>query len=137
MVAPFIPDEVFAKILPHLHPDDILKSIAPACRRLYLLANDPLLWKWICEHHFKAFSSEHKFGDLLKRPALEVDWLALYRLRKQRDSHALQLLDDMTKSPMLQLDKLDALCEFDYDVKELLIEQTQLDPYQGNGFSRA
>jgi|SRR5688572_2675813 F-box protein 21 len=137
MGIPFLPDEIFAKILPHLHPDDILKSVSPACQRLHFLATDPLLWRGICVTHFRAFSAEHRFGELLDGPPREVDWLALYRLRKRRNAHALQLLEDMTKSSVLQLDKMDILCAFDYDVKELLIDHAQSDPYQEDGFSRA
>ncbi|KAH8174852.1 transglutaminase-like superfamily protein [Sarocladium implicatum] len=137
MVVPFLPDEIITKILPHLDPDDVLRSISLTCRRFHSLATDPLLWRSTCLSYFRAFSFEHDFDSLLLGPAQDVDWLELFRLRQRRNARAVHLLDDMTKSPRLQLSKLEELCSFDYDVKEVLIQQSQSNPYQDDGLSRA
>lgn len=137
MSVPFLPDEIIAKILPLVHPDDILNSVRPASHRFHDLATDPLLWRHICVSHFRAFSPEHDFEALLNRPPRDVDWVALYRLRKWRNTRARHLLEEMAGYSMLQLDKLKALCGFDYDVKEFLIEQCQASPYHRDGLSSA
>ena len=136
MAVPFLPDEIIAKVLPYLDPNDVLKGISPACRRFHSLATDPLLWKSICRSYFSAFSSEHDFDSLLRSSARDVDWLALFRLRQRRNARAVRLLDDMTRSPHLQLSKLEELCSFDYDVKEVLIQQSRSSPYHEDGLSR-
>lgn len=131
-----LPDEIITRILHSVEPDDILDNVEQSCGRFKRLSLDPLLWKHHCLSSFKYFSQEHRIQQSVQRPVMGVDWRGLYKLRRKRNALALRLLDKLANSYETDYTELNRIIAFDYDVKDLLIQQSQVPHKAGDGLSR-
>ena len=117
------PDEILRQILYFVSPDDNLSSIQPLSKRFYLLANEPLLWRYHCRFSFRYWHDDHGFHDKLQRKVSETDWKALYLVRKKRNARLALLLDSVLATKVGRLRKFEQICLLGYDAKDFLLEQ--------------
>ncbi|KAL2139854.1 hypothetical protein VTI28DRAFT_4617 [Corynascus sepedonium] len=122
-----IPDEIIRHILLYLPPEHTLESFQLISRRYHHLVNEPLLWRWHCQHSFRFWSPEHRLQEKLKALASSVDWKGLWITRKRGNNKAARLLNGVIATKVGQLRRLQGICELGYDVKDYLLEQCHVD----------
>lgn len=122
-----IPDEIIRHILLYLPPGDALESFQLLSRRLHVLANEPLLWRWHCRNSFRYWHPDHKFREKLCARASSVDWKGLWITRKRNNKRIARWLDGVISTKVGQLRRLKQICELGYDAKDYLLEQCQVD----------
>lgn len=122
-----VPDEIIRHILLYLPPEHTLASFQLVSRRYHHLANEPLLWRWHCQHSFRYWNLEHQFQERLTALASSVDWRGLWTMRKRGNSKAARLLDGIILTKVGQLKRMQGICELGYDVKDYLLEQCHAD----------
>ncbi|KAK3496593.1 hypothetical protein B0T13DRAFT_291252 [Neurospora crassa] len=122
------PDELIRHILLYVSPEDNVLNIQPVSRRFYHIANEPLLWRYLCRNSFTFWNPEHCFFTKLSDPRpTTIEWKKLW-LRRKRQNHLIKrLLDEILTTRYHQLRNLQHICHFGYDAKDFLLEQCHVD----------
>ena len=120
-----IPDEILQHVVSYVSPRDNLARVQLTSRRLNRLANEPLLWKWHCQHTFAYWDPSHNFSAKLAGKVFDVDWKALFLLRKARESRISTLFDGILATQLGRARKFEQICLLGYDAKDYLLEQSR------------
>lgn len=122
------PDELIRHILLYVSPEDNVLNIQPVSRRFYHIANEPLLWRYMCHKSFTFWRPEHQFfAKLLNPRPTTVEWKKLW-LKRKRQNHLIErLLNEILTTRYRQLRNLQRICQFGYDAKDFLLEQCHVD----------
>lgn len=118
-----IPDEILQHILSFVSPQDNLVRVQLLSRRLNHLANEPLLWRSHCQSSFTYWDSSHSFPAKLAGSVFDVDWKALFLVRKAREARASMLFDGILASKLGRARRFEQICLLGYDAKDFLLEQ--------------
>ncbi|KAJ4255016.1 hypothetical protein NW762_009820 [Fusarium torreyae] len=122
-----IPDEIIQHLLYYIPPEDNLSSFQFLSRRLRLLANEPLLWKYHCRSNFGFWHPEHNFHRRLRGRASGTPWKELFIVRKSRNMQLEHLLDEILATKVGRLKRFEKVCKLGYDAKDFLLEQCNAD----------
>lgn len=118
-----VPDEILQHILSYISAHDNLKTVQLLSRRLNRLANEPLLWRQHCKRNFTYWNPSHNFPAKLAGRVSDVDWKALFLLRKARDAQISSLFDGMLSTQLGRARRFEQICLLGYDAKDFLLEQ--------------
>ncbi|KAL2752215.1 hypothetical protein ACRALDRAFT_1066266 [Sodiomyces alcalophilus JCM 7366] len=118
-----IPDEIIHHILTFVSPEDNLLRVQLLSRRLNALANEPLLWRQHCRTSFAHWDPSHDLPGKLGAPVSDVDWKALFLLRKARNVHVANLFDSILATKFGRMEKFEQICRLGYDARDFLLEQ--------------
>jgi len=122
-----LPTELLQLILHNVPAQDVLSSVALVSRCLHHVAQEPLLWKHFCLHHFKYWQAQHYIRRKAAGPVNAVDWKRLFILRLQRNIHIAYLVDGIVASRVRRLQKSETICLYGYDAKDYLLAQCRVD----------
>lgn len=118
-----IPDEILQHIVSYVSPHDNLARVQLISRRLNRLANEPLLWRRHCQRTFAYWNPSHDFPAKLAGKVSDVDWKALFLLRKARDAQISALFDGILATQLGRARRFEQICLLGYDAKDFLLEQ--------------
>ncbi|OTA65836.1 hypothetical protein K449DRAFT_391788 [Hypoxylon sp. EC38] len=121
-----LPDEIVHQILLYVSPEETLTKVSLLSKRFNRVAQEPLLWKFYCEHNFKYWESNHHFKERLKRNLRETDWRRLYLQRLGRNARIARLVDGIVASRVSRLEKIEQICQYGYDAKDYLLSQCRV-----------
>ncbi|KAG7101853.1 hypothetical protein HYQ44_018692 [Verticillium longisporum] len=88
-----IPDEIIHHILSFVSPENNLLRVQLLSRRLNTIANEPLLWRQHCRTAFTYWGPDHDFQAKLDGKVSDVDWKALFLVRKATNARISNLFD--------------------------------------------
>lgn len=122
-----LPEEVLHSVLYYCHPATSA-ALAQAARRFRRVADEPLLWRFYCQTHFKHWDHEHNLLDKLARPVPSVNWKALYISRHLVDRATSRLLDSILASQTGRLEKIQMVIDLGFDIKDTLLRHGSVGP---------
>ncbi|KAM0261319.1 hypothetical protein ACHAQJ_002350 [Trichoderma viride] len=131
-----VPDEIIGHLLYYISPDDNLSSVQLVSRRLYYLANEPLLWRHHCRSSFKYWSPQHRFHNKIEALAQATNWKQLFILRSARNRKTSGLLDEIIRTMVNRIGGFEAIGQIGYDAKDLLLEHCQTPLTAEDGLAR-
>ncbi|KAE8308693.1 Hemimethylated DNA-binding protein YccV like-domain-containing protein [Aspergillus transmontanensis] len=115
-----LPEEILHTILCYCHPCSAA-ALQQTAHRFEHATNEPLLWRFYCQVHFKYWDSKHDILQKLSAPPCAVNWKALYVTRHLTECTASYLLDSILAGQTGRIKKFHALVDLGYDVKDTLI----------------
>ncbi|KAK0714348.1 hypothetical protein B0T21DRAFT_426509 [Apiosordaria backusii] len=121
------PDEIIRHILYFVSAEDNLRNFQLASRRLYDIANEPLLWRTYCLRYFHFWDARHNLAKKLKVRASSVGWKGLWLKRRRINHEVERLLDGIVQTTVGQARRVATICELGLDVKDYLLEQRHAD----------
>lgn len=122
-----LPAEILESIFLNLDPQSLL-SVAQTCRRVQKLTADaPLIWRHFCKTHFTSWDPKHDIAAKFAGPLSNVNWRALFIRRVRVERETLRLLDRVLETQHKRTQHIDAIVEFGYDVKEVLLKECACD----------
>lgn len=121
-----VPVEIIRQIIQHVPPEEAYDNLPLVSKRLKRVAFEPLLWKYFCQTCFRFWHPEHRLGDKLESRASKTQWRDLWRRRKYRNDLIARLLDGIIATKVNRFAKIGRICQFGYDAKDFLLEQTNV-----------
>lgn len=114
-----LPDEILANIVQFLNVSAIV-ALNRTATRFVDLANEPLIWREFCRSEYKYWDDRKKFRALLADP-LSSEWRNLYASRIVNSRVTSTILKDIISDTVGRSDKLQAIVEHGYKVKDTLL----------------
>ncbi|KAL2072297.1 hypothetical protein VTL71DRAFT_11640 [Oculimacula yallundae] len=121
-----LPDEVLHNILSFCPPDDLLLHIRILSRRFYILAGEPLLWRYHCRTDFDYWAGRHDIQQKFLQNVGDVDWKLLYTHRRKVDVKISGILDSILESQSNRISKFESISDFGYDAKDTLLRHCRI-----------
>ncbi|KAG7134557.1 hypothetical protein HYQ45_007528 [Verticillium longisporum] len=118
-----IPDEIIHHILSFVSPENNLLRVQLLSRRLNTIANEPLLWRQHCRTAFTYWGPDHDFQAKLDGKVSDVDWKALFLVRKATNARISNLFDGILATKLGRVRRFEQICLLGYDAKDFLLEQ--------------
>lgn len=131
-----VPDEIIRHILQYVSPAETYDTIPLVSKRLQRVANESLLWKYYCQTSFRYWNPEHRFREKLETRASRTAWRELWRRRKYRDELVGRLLNDIIATKVGRQERVGRICQYGYDAKDFLLEQSRADETVEDGLAR-
>lgn len=135
-----VPDEIIRQILQYVSPAETYNTIPLVCKRFQRVAtHEPLLWKYYCQSSFRYWAAEHEFHKTIEnrnRPASRTAWRELWRKRTYRNELMARLLNDIIATKVARMERVGRICQFGYDAKDFLLEQSRADETVEDGLAR-
>lgn len=122
-----LPEEVLYSILCHCHPTSSA-ALEQTARRFKNVTNEPLLWRFYCQTHFKYWNYRHTLPEKLAGPAKSVNWKALYVSRHLIDRATSRFLDKIIASQTGRINKFRRVIDLGYDIKDTLLRHISVGP---------
>lgn len=122
-----LPDDILVRIIHFVPPEDNLDTLQLLSHRICSLATNQLLWKRHCLHTFEYWHSRHNLAKKLQLTASEVDWKALFILRRSQNQTVSKLLNHAVRTRQSRITNITRICHFGYDAKDFLLSQIRLD----------
>ena len=130
-----LPDEILHHIT-LLLPLQTLISLQESCSRFCKTADHPLIWRHQCITYYTHWHPKHQFQHAKQRPALEVGWKALFKLRKRTEQSIKREFEAALRGRQNRLAKLEAVVASGYDAKDFLLDQINVSAYADDYLSR-
>lgn len=115
-----LPDEILANIIQCLDVSAIV-ALNRTAKRFVDLANEPLLWRQFCRSEFKYWDDRRKFRALLADP-LSSEWRDLFASRVKTSKSTSTTLQEIINDTVGRSDKIQAIVEQGYKVKDTLLK---------------
>ncbi|KAI9844490.1 MAG: hypothetical protein M1837_005573 [Sclerophora amabilis] len=115
-----LPDEVLQSILYCLPPITLL-SLHRTSKRLNSLANEPLLWRYICRTEYNHWDPDHNIKEKLAAGIDAANWKELFYQRCRTDNKTSQLLNSLLASQTGRVGKIQEIVTQGYDIKDTLL----------------
>lgn len=131
-----VPDEIIRHILQFVSPAEAYDNIPLVSKRLRRVANESLLWKHYCQISFRYWNAEHRFRERLETRASKTAWRELWRRRKYRNDLIARLLNDIIATKIERQERIGRICQYGYDAKDFLLEQSRADDTVEDGLAR-
>lgn len=131
-----VPDEIIRHILQYVSPTETYETIPLVSKRLQRVANESLLWKYYCQISFRYWNAEHRFREKLETRASRAAWRDLWRRRKYGDEVVARLLNDIIATTVSRRERIGQICQYGYDAKDFLLEQSRADDTVADGLAR-
>lgn len=131
-----VPDEIIRHIFQYVSPAETYANIPLVSKRLRQVANESLLWKYYCQTAFRYWNAEHRFREKLTSRASKTAWRDLWRRRNYRNELIARLLNEIITTKIGRQEKLGRICQFGYDAKDFLLEQSRADETAEDGLAR-
>ncbi|KAL5339254.1 Hemimethylated DNA-binding protein YccV like-domain-containing protein [Aspergillus crustosus] len=122
-----LPQELLHNILLFCHPLDSA-SLARTSRRVWGATNEPVLWRYYCQAHFKYWTRSHDMLTKFSGAVSAVDWKALYISRHVVDRTTSRILDSMLTCQTGRIEKFRSVINLGYDAKDTILRNILVDP---------
>ncbi|KAE8348319.1 Hemimethylated DNA-binding protein YccV like-domain-containing protein [Aspergillus coremiiformis] len=116
-----LPEEILHIILCYCHPCSAA-ALQGTAHRFENAINEPFLWRFYCQAHFKYWDSKHNISQKFSGPISAVNWKALYVYRHRIDRTTSHLLDSILAGQTGRIEKSRAIIGLGYDAKDTLIK---------------
>lgn len=130
-----LPDEILHSILCHSPPRSAA-ALERTAGRFRSITNEPLLWRFYCQTHFKFWDKRHDFHNKLASPVSSVDWKKLYITRHLIDNATTEVLESILASQTGRIEKFHTIVSFGYDAKDTLIRHSLAGPEREDYLAR-
>lgn len=121
-----LPFELLAQIFHHVSPEENLLSLQLVSQYFRTIASEPLLWRFYCLSSFRHWAPEHEIEAKYDRPdPTSVPWQDLWLRRKRTNARISNQLGAIIESATHRLARIGEVCEFGYDAKDYLLEQSR------------
>jgi F-box protein 21 len=118
-----LPAEILDAIFLHLDPRS-LASVSQTCRFVKKITLDaPILWRHLCQTHYKSWAPHHNIAAKFAGPLSEVDWRTLFIQRLNAERGTLHLFNRLLETQQGRVHHINEIAESGYDVKETLLNQ--------------
>lgn len=114
-----LPDEILANIVQCLDVSTIV-ALNRTAKRFVDLANEPLIWREFCRSEFRYWDDRKKFRALLADP-LSSEWRDLFASRVKTSKFTTTILKEIVVDTVGRSDKIQAIVEQGYKVKDTLL----------------
>lgn len=131
-----VPDEIIRHILQYVSPTEAYQTVPLVSKRLQRVANESLLWKYYCQISYRYWNTEHRFREKLEARASRTAWRDLWRRRRYRNDLIAGLLNDIIATTVGRRERVGRICQYGYDAKDFLLEQSRADDSVGDGLAR-
>ncbi|KAL2009271.1 hypothetical protein VTN00DRAFT_7465 [Thermoascus crustaceus] len=131
-----LPDEILHSILCYSPPRSAA-ALERTAGRFRSITNEPLLWRFYCQTHFKFWDKRHDFHNKLASPVSSVDWKKLYITRHLIDTATTEVLESILASQTGRIEKFHAIVSFGYDAKDTLIRHSLAGPEREDYLARS
>lgn len=121
-----LPEEILQSIL-HYCPPASTAALEQTARRFKSVANEPLLWRFYCQVHFKFWKVGHGMFKNLLRPVSSTNWKALYIKRHVINRAVSRTLDSILETQTGRIEKFQTIIDFGYDAKDTLLQNIAID----------
>lgn len=115
-----LPDELLQSIFA-LVPLPSLVAAQSSCRRLFELAEEPLLWRDHCISGYRFWDNNYDFVSRCHAPAAETDWKQLLMERKVQDKQVLRSLNNILETRVNRTIEMQNIVDLGYDAKDMLL----------------
>lgn len=116
-----LPEEIIGSILSYL-PAQTLELCGAVCRKLNVLANEPLLWRVLCQTHFRSWHPRHQLATRLTRPVEETHWKLLFRERSRINRETAETLNSILETQQCRIDKIEKIVGFGLDATDVVLD---------------
>lgn len=118
-----LPTEILEAIFLHLDPPSLV-SASQTCKFIKRVTLEaPILWRHLCQTHYKSWAPHHDIAIKLASPLSDVDWRSLFIQRKYSDQKARRLLSHVLETQHCRLEHINHIADLGFDVKELLLRE--------------
>ena len=131
-----VPDEIIRHILHFIAPQDVLDSVQCVSRRLYRVAKEPLLWRWLCLESFKYWHPDHRIEARVRAPAPTTDWRAIWIARTKKNARIARLMEGILSTSQNRIKRMQNISALGYDAKDFLLGQLHCDESEQDALSR-
>ncbi|OQD88986.1 hypothetical protein PENANT_c003G11260 [Penicillium antarcticum] len=118
-----IPDEILSSILRD-SPPQTCAALEQTHSRFRNVTNEPLLWRYYCESHYRFWDRQHDMSHKLKCPVSSVDWKTLFVSKYQVDCSVTRLLGSILASQTGRIEKFRSVIDLGYDAKDTLLRHS-------------
>lgn len=120
-----LPTEILEAIFLHLDPRSLI-SVSQTNKLIKQSAADsPVIWRNLCQTHFKSWDSRHNIAAKFAGPLSDVDWRALYMKKCMIGAQTRKLLDHIVSTQHQRIRCINEIANFGYDAKEALLRETE------------
>ncbi|KAF2144599.1 uncharacterized protein K452DRAFT_223252 [Aplosporella prunicola CBS 121167] len=120
-----LPDEIITGVFFLLEPE-ALNAIQLTSKRLYSLAQEPLLWRYNCRIHYKYWHPQHNIYAKFAQPVANVHWKDVFLARKRLDHAVRSGMDAIAAQQQGRARRMEHIAEKGYDVKDELLRQRNI-----------
>jgi F-box protein 21 len=118
-----LPAEILDAIFFHLDPKSLV-SVSQTCQFVKNITLDaPILWRHLCQTHFRSWAQHHDIAAKITGPLSEVDWRALFVQRINAERHTMSVFNGLLKTQQGRIHHINEIAESGYDCKEALLNQ--------------
>jgi len=118
-----LPAEILDAIFFHLNPQSLI-SVSQTCQFVKKITIDaPILWRHLCQTHYKSWAPHHGIAIKFAGPLSEVDWRTLFIQRINAERGTLRLFNRLLETQQSRIHHINEIAESGYDVKETLLNQ--------------
>ncbi|KAJ6009787.1 hypothetical protein N7522_004803 [Penicillium canescens] len=118
-----IPDEILSSILRDC-PPQTCAALEQTNSRFQNVTNEPLLWRYYCQSHYKFWDRRHDMPHKLLCPVSSIDWKALFVSKYQVDRSVTGLLGSILASQTGRIEKFRSVINMGYDAKDTLLRHS-------------
>jgi F-box protein 21 len=122
-----LPAEIIEAILFFLPPRSLVR-LSQTSKRLNIVANTPLLWRYHCRTQFRYWDPSHGFPESFNLPVNDVNWKDKFRERmllERRVDHGMHVLVNTSRDRLEIIEHMLTISEegteYTYDVKDALL----------------
>jgi F-box protein 21 len=120
-----LPDEILNSIL-CLSSPQTCAAVEQTHPRFRNVTNEPLLWRYYCQSHYKYWDRRHEIRQKLTRPVKTIEWKTLFVSRYLVDRSVTQLLDSILDSQTGRIKKFCSMIDLGYDAKDTLLRHSRV-----------
>jgi F-box protein 21 len=118
-----LPTEILDAIFLYLDPYSLIR-VSQTCKSVKKITADaPIIWRHFCQTYFKSWAPHHNIAVKFAGPLSGVDWRGLFTGRLSAEQETLRLLNLVLEAQQGRIQRIDAIANFGYDVKETLLRE--------------
>lgn len=118
-----IPDEILSSILRDC-PPQTCAALEQTSSRFRNVTNEPLLWRYYCQSHYKFWDARHDMPHKLLCPVSSIDWKSLFVSKYKIDRLVSGLLGSILASQTGRIEKFRSVIDLGYDAKDTLLRHS-------------
>jgi F-box protein 21 len=120
-----LPTEILEAIFINLDPHSLVSASQTSRLVREHTADSPIVWRHLCQTHFKTWDARHNITAKFAGPLSDVDWRALFIEKSRIVDRTRQLLDRIVGTQHQRIRCVDEIANFGYDAKETLLEENE------------
>jgi F-box protein 21 len=116
-----LPTEILEAIFLNLDPPSLISASHTSRLVREHTANSPIVWRHLCQTHFKTWDARHNITAKFAGPLSDVGWRALFVEKSRVAVRTRELLDRIVGTQHQRIRCIDEIANFGYDAKEALL----------------